>query len=862
MGSGNRQWRLAPEQVRHICDPRQFRFATTATLREPQELPGQQRAHESIGFGLAMANEGYHLFVSGEPGTGRLTSALNAVQEIAKSRPAAYDWCYVHHFDRPGEPLAIRLPAGGAQNFAHDVDTFVTSCRRELRRAFRSESYRSQRAALLNELETRHTRLIEQLQSDALSHGLLVQPTPEGLMMVPVKRVAAASQAEPTDGASRAHAGRLTDFQPLTQEEFADLPEAEQERMRHERKLVEDAVAHTLPELEAIQEEARTRTAELDHTIAQKAVERLTTTIIARFADHPFIPDFLRHLEADIVAHADVLSAPAEEHTQPEREGSPAQPGSDGVLRDDTDEGEGEDESNLDVEDIRERPAVAALLRRYRVNVLVAHRADDHAPVVQELNPTYPNLLGRVEFGLHEGLPFTDHLMIKPGALHRANGGYLVLQARDLLSHPRSWDALKRTLRFGIIGIESDGAESNMPASASLRPEPIPAQMKAVLIGDPEIYGLLMLLDPDFRDLFTVRADFDGDVPRTPESEQFYAEFAGAAARAAHMPGLTPDAVALLIEEGSRWADDQERLSAWLRGLRQLVVEAGHIAESEGAQATTRLHVARALSSAERRMSLISDKLDDMINRQVIMIDTSGEVVGQVNGLTVMTAGGYMFGKPARITARTAPGMAGIVNLERETMMSGPAHSKGILILNGYLAGRFARTFPLSLSGSICFEQIYGEIEGDSASSAELYALLSSLADVPIKQSIAVTGSVNQRGEIQPVGGVTQKVEGFFNVCKRRGLTGAQGVIIPRANIQNLMLREVVVEAVRAGQFHIYAVATIDEGVELLTGMPAGIEDGDGNFMQGTVNERVSRTLSHFAARVRGFAYLPVPAGH
>jgi lon-related putative ATP-dependent protease len=869
MADATTTWTLSPEQVRNECDPTQLAFETAAQLPEPHEMPGQQRAYESIRFALAMTEGSYHLFVSGEPGSGRLTSTLAAVQAAAASGPAASDWCYVHHFERPGEPLAIRLAVGGGPSLAHDVDSYVTACRRELRRAFRSDGYRTQRSVVLKELQSRHARLIEQLQAEALSHGLLVQPTPEGLMMVAVKRVSRAPQTNhPASGDSaRAEDGPAqASLEPVTPEEFAALSEAEQEHLRSERSLVEDAVARTMPQLEVIQDEARARLQELDRVVARQAVERLTAAILAGYADHARVQDFLRHLESDIVAHADVLGATTDEPEHPDSGDTQGKPGGDGGLisgrADEAGEGGGDRLSSLVLdEDIRERPAVAALLRRYRVNVVVAHRVDDHAPVVHELNPTYPNLLGRVEFGLHEGLPFTDHLMIKAGALHRANGGYLVLQARDLLSHPRSWDALKRALRFGVIGIESDGDESTIPASASMRPEPIPAQMKAVVIGEPEIYGLLMQLDPDFQDLFTVRADFDADVPRTPESERYYAEFAGSVARMVHLPGLAPGAVALLIEEGSRRAGDQERLSARLRGLRQLIVEAGHLASSEGPATTQRSHVARAITSAERRMSQVSDRLDDMIKRRDIMIDTDGAVVGQVNGLTIMSAAGYSFGKPARITARTAPGIAGIVNLERETMMSGPAHSKGILILSGYLAGRFAQRSPLSLAGSICFEQIYGEIEGDSASSAELYALLSSLAEVPIKQSLAVTGSVNQRGEIQPVGGVTEKVEGFFHVCKARGLTGEHGVVIPRTNVHNLMVGEEVVEALRAGQFHIHAISTIDEGIELLTGVPAGSEDADGNFLPGTVNEGVSRTLSHFAASVRGFAQAPMPGG-
>ncbi len=870
--------RLSPEQTRRACDPARFAFATTDALPEPQDLPGQQRAQEAIAFALEMGDEGYHLYVSGEPGSGRLTAALKAVRAKAITRAAPADWCYVYHFERPDEPLAIALPAGGAEAFAHRVDDFVAACRRELRRAFGGDTYRQQRDALLKDFTAHHRSIVEQLQQAGLAHSFLIQLTPDGLAMLALKRAPERTTAPADPGQPRSRLRpqpggppQSEGLEPLTPRDYAALSEAERKRIDAERDVVAEMIAAALPRLEALREETRAHLRELDHTLAHQVVERLTEALLALYPDNPRVMDYVRHLGNDIADHADVLT---ETITGPEA-AEEQSPGSDDEPKPE-DASADEDRLGAYVEDdpdttdqaqqegpqldgggdgaMRERPGLAGLLRRYRVNALVAHHADDHAPVVQELNPTYPNLLGRVEFGLHEGLPFTDHLLIRAGAFHRANGGYLILQARDLLGHHRSWDALKRALRFGVIGIESDGELQTMPASASLRPEPIESHMKVVLIGEPEIFDALMLLDPEFSELFTVRADFDVDVPRTPEVERFYAAFAGYISRGASVPGLAPDAVALLIEEGSRWAQDQERVSADLRGLGRLIVEAGQRARNAAAQATAREHLAGAIAASERRMGLVSDKLDDLIDRRVIMIDTCGAVLGQVNGLTVMSAAGYTFGKPARITARTAPGLAGIINLERETATSGPAHSKGILILAGYLAGRFARDFPLSLAGSICFEQIYGEIEGDSASSAELYALLSSLSGIPIKQALAVTGSVNQRGEIQPVGAVTEKVEGFFHVCARRGLTGEQGVIIPRANVRNLMLREEVVEAIRDGRFHLYVVETVDEGIELLTGTPAGAEDTCGSFPAGTVNAGVSQTLRQFALQMRGFA--------
>jgi predicted ATP-dependent protease len=831
-----------------VADPVALGFDTTAALAAPEGIAGQERALEAIAFALSIGDQQYNLYVSGEPGTGRSTAVARAVQRAAHARPAASDWCYVHHFERPGEPQALELPAGSAPDFAHGLDACVIECRRALRRAFGAETYRQQREALLKDLNGQREQMLSSLQREALAHGFMLQATPTGLATIPLKH--AAPHAAPTENADTAPEHGL---EPMTPFEFEALPEAERQRLSAESDLVQEVVAHTVPRLRALEEEARARLQELDTQVAQQVVDAQSADLIARWRHLEGVSEFLRRVTADIVAHADVLRAlPALEARIERRhegatelaEAEPAAP-----------------DSLLDLDgDLSERPDVAILLRRYRVNVLVTGQEQPTAAVVQEITPSYGNLIGRVEFGLRDGLPFTDHLLLKPGAFHRANGGYLILQARDLLSRPRAWEAVKRVLRFGVVSMEGEDETGLVPASASLRPQPIPVRVKVILIGDPETYALLLTLDPEFPALFKVRADFAGAMPRTPEAERFYAQFAGDVARCAALPPLAADAVAALVEEGSRWVEDQTRVSTVLSAVRDLAIEAGSIATGGGAMETTSAHVAQAIATRERRVSLVPDRLDELIAEGTILIATAGEVVGQVNGLTVLSVGGHPFGKPARITARTAPGLAGIVNLERETMMSGPAHSKGILVLGGYLAGRYARDFPLSLSGTICFEQVYGEIEGDSASSAELFALLSSLADLPVRQGLAVTGSVNQRGEIQAIGGVNQKIEGFYTVCARQGLTGEQGVIIPRANVRHLMLRPEVVAAIGAGRFHVYAIASIDEGIELLTGVPAGGVDAAGAFPDGTVNARVSRTLSAFTQRMRQFGTAPALA--
>lgn len=870
---------IRPDELRRIVAPDSLNFASTASLPAPATIVGQERALESIAFALALKDRTYNLYVSGESGTGRSTAVLRAVKRAARAGSTAQDWCYVYHFELPGEPLALALPAGTAPDFAYSIDAFVTTCRHELRRAFTSDVYRQQTDATLRELKTQREELLGNLHQEALARGVLLQFTPTGIATIPLKRTAPQPSAQagvespsatPVETANAA-------VEPMSQLEFEALPAEDQQRLNAANEELQEAIDRTLPQLQALDEEARRRMHDVNHTIARQVVAPLAETVISPYRQMDRVVDYIRHIEADIVAHAEALALTAHEGA-----GAGGEDNASVEDRNQATTSEGSIPNDLAEAGGLEQvfPEMTALLRRYRVNVMVTQHKPGVSPVVQEINPTYANLVGRTEFGLRDGLPVTDHLMLQSGAFHRANGGYIILHARDLFTRPNAWQAVKRTLRFGVISIEDSDGVVALPASASIRPEPIPVNVKVILIGDPETYSILQALDPEFGELFKVRADFDSSMLHTAEAEQFYAQFVGDAVRCASLPPLSVDAVALCIEEGSRWVADQGRLSTVLSDLRDLAVEAASVAaadntsptvappvdtttEALGADSrvrlTTRAHVLYALTARERRMNLAADRIDDMIREGTILIDNTGEAVGQINGLTVLLSGNYAFGKPARITARVAPGLAGIVNIERETMMSGPSHSKGILVLGGYLAGRFAHDQPLSLSATICLEQVYGEIEGDSASSAELYALLSSLSGLPIKQSLAVTGSVNQHGVVQAIGGVNEKIEGFFTLCARSGLTGEQGVIIPRANVRNLMLRSEVIDAVRAGKFAIYAVSTIDEGIEILTGVSAGSEDVDGMFSEGSVNGRVSKTLHEFARSMREFAPSPSP---
>ncbi len=865
MNGARRDLELAPEQLRRITDPAALGFETTATLPPAGPMVGQARAMEAIEFALAMADRRYNLYVTGEPGSGRLTAVMAAVRAAAGRRGAPSDWCYVENFEQPEQPRALALSAGAGRPFAHDVAAYVAACRRELRRAFTDETYFQHRASLVKPFERRIGDLWDALRGEALALGFSLRGTASSLVPVPLRPT-------PTPAEATAMAGDdAAEPRSLTEEEFEALPPPQQEAIRQRHTLAEEAIHRMLPRVRALEDEARTRVHRLDHEIAVRAVKHLADDLHQRYGANKPVVAYLHQLAADIVAHAGVLSAtdddrpadagPAPRDDEPARDDQPAESDADALeLAASGDGDDGDRSSGVPLgDDVRVRPALADLLRRYRVQPLVTHPASAAAPVVQEPNPTYQRLIGRIEYGMRAGMPYTDHLMIRPGALHRANGGFLVLHARDVLSQSSAWDAVKRMLRFGVITAEGAvGEMPGMPAGASLLPEPIPARVKVVLVGDVSTYVELAERDPDFHQLFKVRADFASEMPRTPETEGFYARFAGEAARMAGAAPLTVAAVAQIIEEGSRWADDQERLSTSLGSLSDLTLEAGHWAGREGAAATDRAHVSQAIANRERRVSLVADHVYEMIDDREILIDTSGAVVGQVNGLTVMTAAEHTFGRPVRITARTAPGWSGVVDIEREIAMSGPDHSRGVLILSGYLLGRFAQEFPLALAASLCFEQMYDGVDGDSASSAELYALLSSLSGVEVRQSLAVTGSVNQRGEIQAVGGVTHKVEGFFRACRARGLTGEQGVLIPRANVRHLMLREDVVDAVRRGAFHLYAVSTIDEGIELLTGIPAGRPDASGRYLEGTISARVGQTLRAYSERVRA-AGVPVP---
>lgn len=792
----NRMLELRPEELRRVCPPESLGFEDTSQLPPLETTVGQERAVSSLDFGLGIRTGGYNLFVAGLVGTGRSTTVRRFVERIGRLQPTPPDWCYVHNFSDPYRPVAISLPAGMGRQFKADMDEFIAHARREIPRAFESEDYERRRREELRQVQRAREALSERLQRDAARLGFAVQPTLVGIITIPLK-----------------------DDRPITPEEFEQLPEEEKRSIQERSERLQEEIRETMAASRRLEKEAAERIRQLDRQVALFAIGHLLDELRSRYEEHPKVLHFLDQVQEDLIEHLDeIRGAERVEEVHAHRPAEEAE----FIAREDP-------------------------FLRYRVNVLVDNAETRGAPVVVEQNPTYYNLLGRIEYRARFGMMTTDFSMIKGGALHRANGGYLVLQAHDLLLSPFSWDGLKRALRSREVRIENLGEQFSPFPSATLRPEPIPLDVKVVLIGHPILYHLLYYLEEEFRKLFKVKADFAVDMPRSPDNERRYAEFIQRIAQESGLPPFHKSAVARIIEHGSRLVEHQDRLSARFLEVSDLVNEAAYWASRDGHTQVLAEHVERALEAKEYRSNLVEDRIRELIREGTIFIDTGRAVPGQVNGISIVDLGDYIFGRPVRITARVSMGRGHVVNIEREVELSGRLHSKAFLILRGYLVGKYGVHRPLALNASITFEQLYDEVEGDSASAAELAALISALAGVPVRQGIAITGSVNQRGELQPVGGVTRKIEGFYQVCKVKGLTGDQGVLVPRANMKHLMVKDEVVQAVRDGKFHVWAASTIDECLELLTGIPAGEMRQDGTYPEGTLGFLVDRQLRRFA---------------
>lgn len=784
-------YRLKPEQLVKKCDPQQFTFKTTAEIKHLEDIIGQERAVEAMNFGLTIKKHGYNIFMTGITGTGKTSYARSIAREIAEKEPVPDDWCYLYNFKNPSEPMAINLPAGMGSIFARDIDNLMEELKEEIPKIFKSEEYEKQKGAILKQFQEVRGSLMEKLTRVAQENGFVLKKTGTGFLSIPLK-----------------------DGKEMSEEEYNQLEQSQKEELEKKSTEVQLKAMEIVRVIQNEEKNVRDRFKELEYQTGLQAVGHLIDALKEKYMKFLRVLSYLEALKADVLENL-----------------------SDFKEEEDIDK-------NFPFPWLKR--GFDATAKKYTVNLFIDNRDTKGAPVVVEPNPTYYNLIGRVEHENRMGMVTTDFTMIKSGALHRANGGYLILQAYDVLLNFQSWEALKRVLKTREIRIETMGEQYALLAMTSLKPEPIPLDVKVILIGNPLLYQILYRYDEDFRKLFKVKADFDTVMERSPENIYKMANFISTHCQREGLRHFDRSGVARVLDYSARLADHQEKLSTCFNDIVEILYEADTWAGIQGDKYVSKAHVDKAIKKKIFRSDKYEKKLLELVKEGQILLDFSGEKVGQINGLAVLDLGDYTFGRPTRITASTFLGRRGIVNIERESKMSGRIHDKGVLIISGYLGQKYAQKIPLTLSASICFEQSYEGVDGDSASSTELYALLSSLSGVPLKQNIAVSGSVNQKGEIQPVGGITQKIEGFFAACKLKGLTGDQGVIIPYQNIKNLMLDDEIVEAVREGKFHIYAVKTVDEGISILTGMPAGERGADGEFPEGTVNYLVEKKLREF----------------
>ena len=721
---------------------------------------------------------------------------MSHVQQMATLRKVPPDWGYVYNFQDPSQPEPISLPCGHMRVLAADMNELVDTVQRDVPKVFESNDYTERMEAALQHLQERRQDMTDALERSAIEAGFTLRSTPAGITPVPVK-----------------------DGRPLSEKEYVSLSEAERESINERAGEMRRTISRTLADIRRLGKVAYDEAREIDKDIVRFTLTPIIDELQHKYADYPEIVAYLDQVEADMVEHLDALK--------------PSDPSQAMQWRPNTDED----------------PFV-----RYMVNDLVDNTNCYHAPVVFEHNPTYYNLFGRIEYRARLGMQVTDHMMIRSGAIHEANDGFLVLQAHDLLTSPLSWQTMKRVLRSGESRIENMGEHFSPLPSSALRPKPIPVNAKIVIVGTSDILRILQTFDEDFQRHFKVVAYFDTVMDRTPENVSKYAAFIATRVREGGLRPFHKTAVARIIDHSSRLAEHQEKLTTRFTNVVDILTESSYWADSSGSDVVMQEHVQKAIEQRRYRSSITEDRLRELIEDGTIHISTEGEAIGQVNGLAVMAQGDTVFGKPSRITARVSLGRGQLVNLERETKLSGRIHDKGFMVLVGYLRGKYGYDKPLSLNASIGFEQSYSEVDGDSASSTELYALLSAISGIPIAQGIAVTGSVDQNGNIQAIGGATQKIEGFFEVCKTKGLSGSQGVIVPRDNLRHLALNDDVVEAVNEGLFHIYAVSTIDEGIEVLTGIPAGERQGKGAYPGGTVHESVERRLLELAQAAHEFA--------
>ena len=783
---------LSYKNLKKYCNADELAFETTAELEGISTGIGQERGIKALEFGLNVDIKGYNLYLEGPSGVGKTMYTKKFLDTISKKKKTPSDWCYIYNFENPNEPIAVSLAAGHGKEFRDTMDQFIKDIKNDINTTFNNEDFEKEKNAIKQQFEQKRTLLLEKLNKESAKYGFEVKTAQNGIYMMPV-----------------------VDGKILQEEEFEQLDEKTKKEYEDKSTIVQEQIISAISQIKAIEKEADLKIEEWQSNIALLTVNARINLIKSAYKRNKKINKFLDDIKQNILKNISAFMEPkqlinaANQPMQPLHQNKPWE--------------------------------------NYRVNLFVDNSNLEGAPVIMDSNYTYHNIFGKLEYENYYGSLKTDHTMLKAGLLQKANGGYIIFQAKDLLENQMCYNALKKALRIKEISIENTADQRSSMVMVSLKPEFIPLDVKVILIGNANIYHSLLALDPDFKKLFKAKVEFEEDAPRTEENIVKLSRFIHGFCEQEELPHLDKYAVAKIIEYASRLAENQNKLSTRFNDLAQIIGEACTWAKMSKSKIVKEEHVIKALEERIERVKKYDSKYTEMIKENTLLIDTTGERVGQINGLTVMTVGDYTFGKPSKITANTYVGKTGIINVEREVEMSGSSHSKGVFILNGYLGEMFAQDIPLSLTASICFEQLYNGVDGDSASSTELYALLSSLSDLPINQSIAVTGSVNQKGEIQPIGGVNAKIEGFYQVCKMRGLNGTHGVIIPIQNVMNLNLTDEVVSAVKSKKFHIYAISNIEEGIEILTGVPAGKRDKNGNFPAGTVNHLVYEKLKKYA---------------
>ncbi len=791
---------LSFKDLKMTCNEKLFNFTTTEELEGLQSGIGQDRGIKALEFGLQVNVKGYNLYIEGPSGVGKTMYTKNYLDKISKKEKVPSDWCYIYNFNNPNNPIAVSLPAGQGKEFRDNMDGFIKEIKKDIKKTFNADDFEKEKASIKQQFEEKRSALLEKLNKDALKFDFQVKASQNGIYMMPIVE------------------GRVVE-----EDEFNQLEDSIKQEYESKSAVVQEQIMTVIGQIKEIERQSDKKISEWQSNIALLTISAHINFLKSKYKRNKKINAFLNDVKQDVLKNVSYFLEEdkileAQNSNQP---GNPANRVTDPSLN-------------------------------YRVNLFVDNSNKEGSPVIMDSNYSYSNIFGALEYENYYGALKTDFTMLKPGLLHQANGGYIIFQAKDLLSNPACYEALKKALRVKELGIEAVPEQRSSMVMISLRPEPIPLDLKVILIGNSQIYQTLLAMDADFKKLFKIKVEFEDDAPLNAENANKLARIIHGFCEHDNLPHLDKGAMCKLIEYASKLAGSHSKVSTRFDDLIQIVGEAATWAKLSRSKVVTSEFMDKALKEQINRVKKYDAKYMEMIKNHSLLIDTDGYRVGTLNGLTVLTVGDYTFGKPAKITVNTYTGKNGIVNIEREVDLSGSSHSKGVLILTGYLGEMFAQDIPLCLTASICFEQLYNGVDGDSASSTELYGLLSSLSGIPINQAIAVTGSVNQKGQIQPIGGVNEKIEGYFQICKMRGLDGSHGVMIPIQNVDNLQLSDDVVEAVRDGLFHIYSISSIEEGIEVLTGVPAGKKDSSGHFPSGTVNDLVYKKLKAYANIVGG----------